>query len=460
MRNLIDKLELNLSIKQLQTLLIVDSIIIFLIFYSNLKGMTYLFLPLVLLIFLILILNYKICLYVLIISLFLRYDIYFMSRFFVPFDLISLVLVLSFLRYFLTSDSLSLRKTPLDKSIYLFLAVLALSLINTVDLTSGVRTYLWHLQVFVIFYLVSWGTDTNEVRKVLIFFLGVVSLHEIYSLFQFWHASGRIRAFGLGGTSVADLTIAGLIISYSFYLFEPLAKKRLTYGFVFILLLGGLFVTQTRGALMSFGLVYFLLSFIALKKTGNPFFLLPKRRIITSLSLVLIGIALLLLSYPDLFKRVHHGFYLLPGRYVETTQIRFYLWSLALRSFLHNPILGIGLGQFYNLYQVFPELRFSPLVFFIYGLDPHNIVLYYLSSAGFLGILALFYFFFSALRIGLMKFRQSLTPQSTSITFALLGIVLFVFISSFYAGEWFYRASGIEFLFFLGLLNVFKPKTE
>jgi O-antigen ligase len=137
-----------------------------------------------------------------------------------------------------------------------------------------------------------------------------------------------------------------------------------------------------------------------------------------------------------------------------------YLWSLALKSFLHNPLLGIGLGQFYNLSQVFPELRFSPLVFFIYGLDPHNIVLYYLSSAGTLGILALFYFFFSALKIGWMKFRKSITPQDTSIAFALLGIVLFVFVSSFYAGEWFYRVSGIEFLFFLGLLNVFKPKAE
>jgi O-antigen ligase len=269
-----------------------------------------------------------------------------------------------------------------------------------------------------------------------------------------------VRAFGLAGVSIADLTIAGLIISFSFYLFEPLAKKRLTYGLVFLLLLGGLFVTQTRGALMSFGLVYFLLSFIALKKTGNLAFLLSKRRVLTSLSLVLIAIALLLLSYPDLLRRVHHGFYLLPGRYVETTQIRLYLWSLALKSFLHNPFLGIGLGQFYNLSQVFPELRFSPLVFFIYGLDPHNIVLYYLSSAGILGVLALFYFFFSVLKIGWTKFKQSLTPQDTSITFALLGIVIFVFISSFYAGEWFYRVSGVEFLFFLGLLNVFKPKKE
>ena len=460
MRNIIKKLELNMTIRQLRLFFILDLFIILLVLLYSVEGSAYLYLPLAMVISLILILNYKLSLYLLLISLFLRYDLYFMGKFFVPVDLISLVLVFSFLRYFLTSGSLSLRKTPLDKSILLFLAVLALSLVNTVDLTSGVRTYIWHLQVFVIFYLVSWGIDASEVRKILIFFLGLVSLHEIYSLFQFWLSSGRVRAFGLAGVSIADLTIAGLIISFSFYLFEPLAKKRLTYGLVFLLLLGGLFVTQTRGALMSFGLVYFLLSFIALKKTGNLAFLLSKRRVLTSLSLVLIAIALLLLSYPDLLRRVHHGFYLLPGRYVETTQIRLYLWSLALKSFLHNPFLGIGLGQFYNLSQVFPELRFSPLVFFIYGLDPHNIVLYYLSSAGILGVLALFYFFFSVLKIGWTKFKQSLTPQDTSITFALLGIVIFVFISSFYAGEWFYRVSGVEFLFFLGLLNVFKPKKE
>jgi O-antigen ligase len=460
MRTLIQRLDLNLSKRQLLTLLIIDLVIILLLFFSALRGSIYLFLPLVIGISFVLLLNYKLSLYLLLISLFIRYDIYFMGKFFVPIDLISLILVFSFLGYFLTSRSLTFRRTPLDKPIYLFLVILGLSLVNTIDFSSGIRVYIWHLQVFVIFFLVSWGLDSKDVHIFLNFFLGLASLHTIYSLFQFWHASGNVRAFGLGGPSVADLTTAGLIISYSFYLFEPLDKKRLTYGLVFLLLLGGLLVTQTRGALMSFGLIYFLLSFIALKRARNLGFLFSKRRILTSLSLALIAITLLLLSYPDLLRRVHHGFYLLPGKYVETTQIRLYLWSLALKSFLHNPLLGIGLGQFYNLSQVFPELRFSPLVFFIYGLDPHNIVLYYLSSAGTLGILALFYFFFSALKIGWMKFRKSITPQDTSIAFALLGIVLFVFVSSFYAGEWFYRVSGIEFLFFLGLLNVFKPKAE
>lgn len=460
MKTLIQRLDLNLSNRQLLALLVIDLIMILLVFLSAMGGPIYLSLPLVIGISLILALNFKLSLYLLLISLFIRHDIFFMGKLFIPFDLVSLMLLFSFLASFLVSNRLFLKRSALDKPILFFLIIIGLSLINMVDFAAGIRTYIWHLQVFVIFYLVSWGIDSKDVRTFLNFFLGLASLHTVYSLFQFWHASGNVRAFGLGGPSVADLTTAGLIISYSFYLFEPLDKKRLTYGLVFLLLLGGLLVTQTRGALMSFGLIYFLLSFIALKRARNLGFLFSKRRILTSLSLALIAITLLLLSYPDLLRRVHHGFYLLPGKYVETTQIRLYLWSLALKSFLHNPLLGIGLGQFYNLSQVFPELRFSPLVFFIYGLDPHNIVLYYLSSAGILGILALFYFFFSAFKIGWMKFKQSLTPQDTSITFALLGIVLFVFVSSFYAGEWFYRVSGIEFLFFLGLLNVFKPKTE
>ncbi|MCJ7458546.1 MAG: O-antigen ligase family protein [candidate division Zixibacteria bacterium] len=460
MRTWIERFDFNLSRKQLLTIFIIDLAIILLVFLSALRGSIYLFLPLVIGISFVLLLNYKLSVYLLLISLFIRYDIYFMGKFFVPIDLISLILVFSFLGYFLTSRSLIFRGTPLDKPIYLFLVILGLSLVNTVDFSSGIRVYIWHLQVFVIFYLVSWGIDSGEVHRFLNFFLGLASLHTIYSIFQFWHASGKVRAFGLGGPNVADLIIGGLIISYSFYLFEPLPKKRLTYGLIFLLLLGGLFVTQTRGAMISFVLIYLLLSFIALKKAGSVGFLFSKQRVLVSLSLVLLVMAVLFLSYPELLKRVHHGLYYLPGRYVETTEIRLYLWSLAVKSFLHNPVLGIGLGQFYNLSQVFPELRFSPLVFYIYGLDPHNIVLYYLSSAGILGILALFYFFFSVLKIGWAKFKLSLTPQDTSITFALLGIVLFVFISSFYAGEWFYRVSGIEFLFFLGLLNVFKPKAE
>ncbi|MCJ7497816.1 MAG: O-antigen ligase family protein, partial [candidate division Zixibacteria bacterium] len=238
------------------------------------------------------------------------------------------------------------------------------------------------------------------------------------------------------------------------------ANKRLTYGFLFLLLLGGLLVTQTRGALMSFSLIYLLLSGLALTKAKRLRLLFLRRRVLISLSFVILGIGVLLLGYPELLKRVHHGFYYLPGRYVETTQIRLYLWGLALKSFIHNPVLGIGLGQFYNLVQVFPGLRFSPLVFYIYGLDPHNIVLYYLSSAGIFGIIAFFYFFLSVLKMGWTKFKQSIAPQDLSISFALLGMVLFVFISSFYTGEWFYRVSGIEFLFFLGLLSIFKPRIQ
>ncbi len=460
MRTWIEAFDFSLSRKQLLTVFIIDLAIILLVFLSALRGSVYLFLPLVVGISFVLLSSYKLSIYLLLISLFIRYDIRLTGKVFVLVDLISLLLVFSFLRHLLVSGSLTIKRTPLDKPIFIFLVILALSLVNIVDFSSGIRVYIWHLQVFIIFYLVSWGIDTREIGKILNFFLGLVFLHEIYSLFQFWFASGRVRAFGLAGTSIADLIIAGLIISYSFYLFEPLAKKRLTYGLVFLLLLGGLLVTQTRGALISFGLIYFLLSFIVLKKAGNLAFLLPKRRVLTSLTLVLMALGFLLLSYPELLGRVHHGLYSLSGKYVETTQIRFFLWGLALKSFLHNPLLGIGLGQFYNISQVFPELRFSPLIFLIYGVDPHNILLYYLSSAGILGILALFYFFFSALKIGWMKFKQSLTPQDTSITLALLGIVLFVFISSFYAGEWFYRVSGIEFLFFLGLLNVFKPEAK
>jgi len=459
MRTWVERLDHNLSKKQLLTIFILDLIITILVLFSALRGSIYLFLPLALVISLILLLKHKLIVYLLLITLFVEYYIYFMGVFLTPVDLVSLLLVFSFLGYFLISGTLSLKRTPLDRSILLFLAVLALSLMNTIDLVSGIRIYIFHLQVFVIFYLVSWTIDEKEIRRFLNFFIGLVSLHTVLSLIQFSLASGKVRAFGLSGPSIADLIIGGLIISYSFFLFEPSAKKRLTCGLVFLLLLGGLFVTQTRGAWVSFGLIYLLLSYLAIKKAKYLRIKFTRRRAFVSLSLIFLVITLMLLWYPGLLQGLHHEFHYLPGQYVETTQLRFYLWGLAFKSFLHNPVLGIGLGQFYNLTQVFPELRFSPLVFYIYGLDPHNIVLYYLSSAGILGILALFYFYFSVLKIGWIKYKRSLTPQDSAISFALLGIILFVFISSFYTGEWFYKISGIEFLFFVALLNVFKPIT-
>jgi O-antigen ligase len=402
--------------------------------------------------------NFKISIYILIISMFVKYSVNVGAsvRFF---NLASVLLVLSYLFQKLASGKEFVKRTPLDKPIILFMMILGLSLINSVDLSVGIKTYLWHLQTVIIFYIVASSIEYSDIKKMLVFFLIVTLIHSIYDIIVFVLAEGKIRYMGLAGASIGGFTLVSLIICYSFFIYQKYSKGKIYMGIATSILLCGLITTQTRGAYISLIPCFIFITMIAMwkaKKIGSKFVI----RNIVWLSLFIIAtILVFIFSFPSFVHRLGYGhqMLILPRYSIDTTQLRYFLWDLSLKSFLRNPVLGIGLGQFYSISEIIPGLKLNVLSQLIKGLDPHNTILYYLSQTGIVGLGSFLYLLLSSFSLLLAKHKNSVATRDLRISTALLGFLFYVIISSLYAGEWFYGVGGGLLALFLGLGVVFKP---
>ena len=84
----------------------------------------------------------------------------------------------------------------------------------------------------------------------------------------------------------------------------------------------------------------------------------------------------------------------------------------------------------------------------------HNVVLSYLAEAGIIGVCALCIFLLNSLYVGLIIYKKSIIKTDLQLAIPLLVIMFFIFISSFYAGSWFWSINGVQFMFFLALANI------
>jgi O-antigen ligase len=230
-------------------------------------------------------------------------------------------------------------------------------------------------------------------------------------------------------------------------------------GTAILILLFGLMVTETRGAYISLVPCYIFITLIALRKANKIRSKFIIRNIVWLSLFVFAAIIIFILSYSSFIESIGHGHkvHILPGYFIDTTQIRYFLWDLSLNSFLRNPILGIGLGQFYRISAIIPGLKLNVLSQVIKDIDPHNTILYYLSQTGIVGLGSFLYLLLSSLRLFFAKHNNSVEIKDLRISTALLGFLFYVAISSFYAGEWFYGVGGGLLALFLGLCVVFQP---
>jgi O-antigen ligase len=418
----------------------------------------FLILPILVILLFFFISDFRSCLYLFIFTLFLGSNLFPKWGIKVA-DFVLVILILSYLTKGALDGKISFLKTPLDKTILAFMSVLAISLATPVDLSSGFVNFFRHVQLFMLFYILQSELEDGKINKLLQFFLLMSVMHSIYNLSLFIIHAGKIRAFGFAGVPFADMLVISLIISYSYFLFQSNSQKRLKYAIAFFISLGALLATQTRGAMISFILSYVFVSIIALRKKRIVDFPIVHRNfLMLTITLIVILASIFLFSQP-LLTNISHRFYSLyqlPGAGAqETIMLRFFLWDTAWKTFLAHPFLGIGIGQFRAVNLVIPSLRFSPVFQDVFGLDPHNIILSYLSETGLLGLSILLYFMLSFLKVSWRAYKDSFNKQDLSISTSLFGILFFVTVSSFYAGAWFTGLSGMAFMFFLALTVVF-----
>lgn len=411
--------------------------------------------PLLLLVFLFTLFNFGFSLYVLILTMFLGDYLIFEGHLSLSF-LVMEVVLLSFLTKGLVSGKISISATPLDKTILIFIVAIALSLVNAVYPFSAAREYLWHVNLFILFYVVASSVRSISLKNLISFLVLLAVLHSIPPLIRSISSSGVGRYFGIAGTYGADLSVVALLFCVPFFLFEERFRYKMLWGIAILILLAAFLIHKTRGAIIGVTVTYILMNMIFFRKSIELRLRFVLRNMVISFLTITSVIILMFYKLPTLsagFK--YHLYYSVQP--IDTIQIRFILWDLALKFFSKNPILGIGLGQFSKLSTLNLEPKYQPFYLAIAGLGPHNLFLGYLCETGIIGALGFLYFLFYVLKLSWSKYKISTTPDDLKLSGALLGAFFYIATNSLYSGRWNTGPTGILLAFILAFIVIFKP---
>ena len=179
-------------------------------------------------------------------------------------------------------------------------------------------------------------------------------------------------------------------------------------------LIGGviaLFLTQSRGGLVAFSLVV-LFSIYSVVKSRRMMALL------FATTILLISAALPLMArFSSHFEEVES----------RTTISRFALWGAAAQMFAASPIIGVGYGNFRDLYAPIIDIDWIEEGSY----DAHNIYLQTLAETGVAGFAVFAILITTIIRFGIEQFRKGICRLDCLIGFAAVGAVLSVLVHGF-----------------------------
>jgi putative inorganic carbon (HCO3(-)) transporter len=107
---------------------------------------------------------------------------------------------------------------------------------------------------------------------------------------------------------------------------------------------------------------------------------------------------------------------------------RFLLWDTAWNLFVHSPIIGVGWGNFTEIYGSYLSSYswIPPGVF-----EVHNIYLQFLAETGLVGFTVFFLFIFHAWRRGLRQLRIAPDVFDKALAFGVLGAIITMLVHGF-----------------------------
>ncbi len=181
---------------------------------------------------------------------------------------------------------------------------------------------------------------------------------------------------------------------------QALGGVVLVLGFVTLL------CTQSLGGLAAFGAVV-ALGILFLIRTWKA------RILICSCILAIAGCFYV---YYEVLNPAHGG---VSFGYDQVT--RLLLWGVAWNLFTQSPVLGVGWGNFVELYGPYlKDFSFIPAGIFA----THNTYLQFLTETGIVGFVTFFVLLFQALRQSIRQFRRPAFAMERVLAFGVIGAIV------------------------------------
>ncbi len=371
-----------------------------------------------------------------------------------PFDLMMAILFFSMVLDFLLRARANIRPALFD---FVFLALILATVVSTVfafDPGYSVVPLLRIVVVYLAFRAVfKFGLEVGT-RKIILFFIYMVSIQSVYNTILFLLYSGKIRVFGLTGLNYETFAMIALPMALAFLVWSGRAREKLKFGIICLVIGFGILATQSRAPLLAVLIAIPILAVLATVKARREKTTGPLRTMkIVFIPVVILATAVIVLR-ETLFAGSLGRYEMFLGSFVQpegTVALRIIQWTSAIRTFLDNPLTGIGVGNFRIIHLVYPDLQMIPYFGLVKGMSAHNVVLHYLAETGLLGGLALIALGWKGLRTGLSSFSMSLNAAGNQVSAALLMAMIIFCVTLFYMRAWTWGQGGYIMAIIFGL---------
>tara|TARA_Y100000768_G_C23987595_1_gene689912 strand:- start:1367 stop:2467 length:1101 start_codon:yes stop_codon:yes gene_type:complete len=308
-----------------------------------------------------------------------------------------------------------------------------ISLINTIIFdTSFLNTFIQirHISFFMLtsIFIKNQNLSLTQIKYTVLFFMTGTLFNIILVLIQFLYDNEdftQLVAF-YRNPSVLGTTIA-MFISYLFYFISSkddfFSSRKLFTNFVIIisipLFIFALFITGSRTGMLALGLVSFVYLFRFKINIFYKFSFISIIILFTSLIFSNIDIKKL---YPILGR--------LTLEEVSSGAGRVDLWKASFLIMEEAPIIGIGLGQFYNLSTQYTNRLFDARKTVLTNqLTLHNTYLQMLVEVGWIGFIL---FIGINIKLYMDVFKTYKLTNKNDFSFFLIIIFFFLTILSFF----------------------------
>jgi len=340
-------------------------------------------------------------------------------------EIASVIIIISFFLKCAIKRNVSLPPAKVNFPLFIFIAALFLSLINTPDLFHSVKAIISkYLKFIVVFWAISETFDTERKIKNMVkvavlssilicadgfiqYFLKYDILHlPPYPIFK-----NRITACFPYPNDFASWILIFILPALSVFAFcKSRPALRLWGGFVFFIQALALYLTETRSALL--GIIIGIVFICVLKRLYKVFLGFV---VLTAL------LASLFLAKPDIFPANMSS--------MDGIRDRKVMWTNAVTIIRRHPIIGNGVNTFFNNYKNVrnDEYRGGK------GSYAHNCFLQMAAEIGIVGLFAYLLFLGAFFKETISAFKgRGFSPCQVALLMGLLAGIATFLVNAFF----------------------------
>lgn len=297
-----------------------------------------------------------------------------------------------------------------EKSVPFLIFFVAIFLASFDNIQNNEKGYFFSYILLVFMALVLTTMDLDEKEKSFLFHCYLISGYIIACIigvvqYRYYELETRYT-IKIGDNPAIDPNyLAGFLIGPFFmslyYVFkEKYVARKIIYAISACVIGFGVFLTESRGGLLSVGVIFL---YLLIKEVVKK---LKKKEIIILFTFLLGLIAIVFVLMPkDTLQRMFNIFTWLDG----SNKKRFYNWNNAARAIAYHPLFGFGLAE--------TGLSFMSVTG-VYGVA-HNTVLELWGQLGILAIVAL-------VQVGILLFSHKGNSYGQALFIGNMVVSLFI----------------------------------